>query len=75
MDLKLKYEELWDLIKQLPAQQLTRLKEDLAAWTSKKKENHPNEFQAFLLSGPTLTDDQDQQFQENRKYVNEWMNR
>jgi len=76
MDLKIKYEELWELILKLPAKQLARLKEDLAGLSERGKVSpEKNNFQKFLLQGPVMTQEQDDQFEENRKYVNEWMKR
>ena len=76
MDLKIKYEELWDLIVQLPSKQIARLKKDLAKLSEKKKRvPKVDDFQYFLLQGPTMTAGQYDQFEENRKFVNEWMKR
>ena len=76
MDLKIKYEELWELILNLPAKQLARLKDDLASLSEKGKASpEKNNFQKFLLQGPVMPQEQDDQFEENRKYVNEWMKR
>lgn len=73
MDIKIKYEELWSLIMQLPAKQLSRLKEDLTTLTEKKKRvMKTNSFQEFLLHGPDMTESQYEHFQENRTYLNEW---
>ncbi|MCB0568069.1 MAG: hypothetical protein KDD01_27180, partial [Phaeodactylibacter sp.] len=72
MEIKIKYEELWNLIMQLPTNQLTRLKEDLATLSDKRDLSiKTTSFQEFLSQGPLMTEGQYEQFQENRKYVNE----
>ena len=76
MEIKIKYEELWNLIMQLPTNQLTRLKEDLATLSDKRDLSiKTTSFQEFLSQGPLMTEGQYEQFQENREYVNEWMQR
>jgi len=76
MDLKVKYEQLWDLILQLPAAQLSKLKKDLDKLSKKKHPaSGPNDFQEFLLHGPVMTEEQFELFQENRKFVKEWIKR
>ena len=76
MEIKIKYEELWNLIMQLPTNQLTRLNEDLATLSDKRDLSiKTTSFQEFLSQGPLMTECQYEQFQENRKYVNEWMQR
>jgi hypothetical protein len=75
MELKLNigYQELVELIKQLPANQIKRLKTELALI----EKDHPMEdegsdFQEFLSKGPVMEDDQYQVFLSNRKYFNSW---
>ena len=53
MEIKIKYEELWNLIMQLPTNQLTRLKEDLATLSDKRDLSiKTTSFQEFLSQGP-----------------------
>lgn len=72
MDLKISYEDLLDMIKQLPSKQLDRLKSDLSKLikNSGEPENGPNDFQKFLLSGPTMSKEQYKEFQESGKHFN-----
>ncbi|MCR9098845.1 MAG: hypothetical protein NXI25_02765 [bacterium] len=75
MELKLNigYQELVELIKQLPANQIKRLKTELALI----EKDHPTEdggsdFQEFLSKGPVMKEEQYQVFLSNRKYFNAW---
>lgn len=75
MELKLNigYQELIDLIKQLPMSQIRKLKADLALMAPEnelKKER--SRFQEFLLNGPVMGEDQFQDFLANRQYFNAW---
>ena len=75
MELKLNigYQELIELIKQLPASQIRKLKADLALIvTDNDMEKDITDFQEFLLEGPVMEDDQYQDFLSNRKYFNTW---
>ncbi|MCO6479996.1 MAG: hypothetical protein J5I94_25385 [Phaeodactylibacter sp.] len=75
MELKLNigYQELIELIKQLPASQIRKLKADLALIvTDNDMEKDMSDFQEFLLEGPVMEDDQYQDFLSNRKYFNTW---
>ena len=72
MELKLniRYEELLNLLKQLPASQIRKLMADLALLVNRRKEKR--EFQQFLLEAPVMDDDQYQEFLANRKHFNAW---
>ncbi len=73
-NLKFEYRSLLDLIKQLPASQLSQLVNDLVKELEQRKlfkkdepEKKKSDFQKLLLQGPLMTDDQYNQFTENRK--------
>ncbi|MCP3928442.1 MAG: hypothetical protein GY705_05005 [Bacteroidetes bacterium] len=74
MEIKIRYEDLMNLIKQLPSNQLDKLKSDIVKLIQKTNntESQPSDFQKFLLSGPTMTDQQFDQFQEKRKQFEIW---
>lgn len=75
MELKLNigYQELIELIKQLPVNQIRKLKAELTLITAENDmEKGMNDFQEFLLKGPVMEDDQYQDFLSNRKYFNVW---
>ncbi len=73
MELKLNigYEELIELVKQLPLNQIRKLKADLALiMITNEMEDEMSDFQEFLLQGPVMDDDQYQDFLSDRKYFN-----
>lgn len=75
MELKLNigYPELIELIKQLPASQIAKLKADLALMAAENDvQKGMTEFQELLLKGPVMEDDQYQDFLANRKHFNAW---
>ena len=75
MELKLNigYQELVDLIKQLPANQIRKLKNELALITEEHPiEDRRTDFQEFLTKGPVMDEDQYQIFISNRKHFNTW---
>ena len=66
-------EQLINTIKQLPTNQIEKIKSALNdGVTTEKTKSDISEFQKFLLSGPVMTDEQYNQFKENRKNFNEW---
>ena len=75
MEIKLNigYRELIEMIKQLPASQIRKLKSELALITTDNDmEKEISDFQGFLSEGPVMDDDQYQDFLSNRKYFNRW---
>lgn len=75
MELKLNigYQELIEMIKQLPASQIRKLKADIALLVADNDvENGISDFQEFLLEGPLMDDDQYQEFLFNRKHFSTW---
>jgi len=75
MELKLNigYQELLDLIKQLPASQIKKLKADISLIkVDNEDEKSRNAFQEFLLEGPVMEDNQYRDFLANRQHFNVW---
>ncbi|MEL7117813.1 MAG: hypothetical protein AAFO07_00170 [Bacteroidota bacterium] len=75
MELKLKigYKELLELIKQLPASQLIKLKAELSDdLIEEKSQNEQQSFQELLLNGPVMEEQQYQQFLDHRNSFNQW---
>jgi hypothetical protein len=70
---KIGYNEILDLVKQLPAGKLKQLQavinQDLI---SKKAKQEISTFQEFLLEGPVMSDKQLEQFNENRNSFSQW---
>ena len=71
--LDLKFEQLKELIKQLPASQLAKLKAELSdSFLKKKSKKDLSKLQDFLLKGPVMSDKQFEAYQKTRKELNEW---
>lgn len=69
----IQYEQLIDIIRHLPANQLAKIKSDLEnTVTVDKVETGKTYFQEFLLKGPVMSDVQYSAFKENRKTFNQW---
>jgi len=67
------YEQLINIIRHLPANQLVKLKSDLEhAVAENNTEIEKINFQKFLLKGPVMSDVQYLAFKENRKAFNQW---
>ncbi len=67
------YEQLLYLIKQLPANQISKLKTDLNDNSIvPKSKAEISDFQKFLLQGPVMSKEQYDTFLENRKHYNQW---
>lgn len=69
----IQYEQLIDIIRNLPANQLEKIKSDLKNTVAvNKDETGKIDFQKFILKGPVMTDVQSEAFKENRKAFNQW---
>jgi hypothetical protein len=73
MELKLniQYQELLQLIQQLPEQQIEKLKNDLNKITKSKKQPK-TDFQKLLLDAPVMDDEEYENYLESRKLFNQW---
>jgi len=73
LTLNIGYEQLLFLIKQLPANQIAKLKTDLCDRNVlSKSKTEITEFQKFLLKGPVMSKEQYETYLENRKHFNLW---
>jgi hypothetical protein len=73
LTVNLGYEQIVNLIRQLPANQIEKIKKELTQdYITTKAQTEISEFQQFLLSGPVMSDKQYQDFKENRKQFNIW---
>jgi hypothetical protein len=73
LKIDIEYEDLLRLVKQLPAAKIVQLKSELSdSLIENKSKSDNSEFQDFLLRGPVMTDNQYEQFIENRKWFNQW---
>lgn len=75
MDLTVKigYDEILNLVKQLPASKIKQLQAVVnQEFISKKAKQEISTFQEFLLKGPVMSNEQFEQFNENRKAFKQW---
>jgi len=73
LNLNIEYEQLLFLIKQLPANQIAKLKTEIDDnFILVKSKDEISDFQQFLLNGPVMTEGQYDAFLENRKHFNQW---
>lgn len=73
LNFNIEYEQLLFLIKQLPANQIEKLKNDIEiTYKFVQKEQEISEFQKLLLNGPVMSKEQYDTFLENRKHFNQW---
>jgi len=75
MELKLKigYDELFELVKQLPASKIFQLKSELADKNlPERKKAERKAFRKLLLNGPVISEEQYQQFLQTRNWMNQW---
>ena len=69
----LNFEQLKELIKRLPASQVTELKAELSdAYIKQKAKKDVNKLRYFLLQGPVMSNEQFDAFQKNRTEFNVW---
>ncbi len=75
MELKIKiaYDQVLDIIRQLPVNQVARLIVDAKNILEQEQPKEDvTSFQAFLRSAPVMTDEQYETFLENREMLNQW---
>jgi hypothetical protein len=73
LTVNIQYEQLIDIIRHLPANQIAKIKADLNNTVSLyKTETGKTNFQEFLLKGPVMSDAQYSAHKENRKALNQW---
>jgi len=71
--LNLEYAQVINLIRQLPANQIEKIKKELTDnFITTKAKSEVSDFQKFILSGPVMSDDQYQSFKQQRQQFNLW---
>jgi len=68
-----KYDEVLDLINQLPSDQIAKLMAELDKVLGMKKPDDQEGLQAFLSNGPVMSESEFIAFQKNRQKFNEWL--
>lgn len=64
------FEELLALIRQLPQDQLTRIKSELEKTANEEKSSRILE--KLALDGPVMSSIEERQFEEAREHINQW---
>ena len=71
--LELDYSQIFHLVSQLPANQIAKIKHELSEINiAEKAKEEVSDFQQFLLSAPVMSDEQYNDFQQQRKHFNQW---
>jgi hypothetical protein len=73
LTVNLGYEQIVNLVRQLPANQIEKITREFTQdYIKEKAKTEISEFQQFLLSGPVMSKTQYKNFKENRKQFNTW---
>ncbi len=73
LSIQIGYQQLLEAVRQLPENQLSQLMIDIKNNISKPNVvPEVSDFQQFLLSAPTMSKKQHEEFTENRKKFNQW---
>lgn len=67
------YTEILELVKQLPPNEIEKLKLELSHLLSNNvKDADDEEFEQMILNGPVMSDEQYEAYLEGRKHLNTW---
>lgn len=72
VELKISYKQLIDIIKQLPFEEVNKLKADIERIESDSDSATQDDWEELVVDGPIMSDKQYQAFEENRKSFNRW---
>jgi hypothetical protein len=70
VELSIGYEQLIDLINQLPPNDINKLKAEINRILNGISSTADDEWESLLLNGPVMDDEQYRAFEENRKRFN-----
>jgi hypothetical protein len=71
--LNLEYRQILDIVRQLPVNQIERIKRELNEnFSQTKTTSEISDFQKFILTGPVMSDGQHQIFKQQREQFNSW---
>jgi RNase H-fold protein (predicted Holliday junction resolvase) len=71
--LNLEYSQIINIVRQLPAYQIEKLKKELSEnFVQTKSMSSKYDFQNFILSGPVMSDEQYQEVKQQRENFNLW---
>ena len=73
LNVEIEFNELLNIIRQLPSFQIEQIKTEVNKKPIISKQIvEKSEFQEFLLSGPVMSDEQYHGYLENRQQFNKW---
>jgi hypothetical protein len=73
LTLNLGYSQIFNLVKQLPANQIVKIKYELSESTiAEKAKEEISDFQKFILAAPVMSDEQFSKFNQQRTHFNQW---
>jgi hypothetical protein len=73
MTLQIGYEQIIGLIRQMPANQIARIKTDISdSYVNAKSAADITDFQKFIRSAPVMSNEQYSAFKQQRKHFNQW---
>jgi hypothetical protein len=73
LTLDIGYNQVWHLVNQLPANQIAKIKYELSENSIvEKSKREISDFQKFILSAPTMSDEQYDNFNQQRQHFNQW---
>ncbi|MFW6351810.1 MAG: hypothetical protein ACOC2E_05450 [Bacteroidota bacterium] len=74
VSLDIDIDQLLLFIKNLPEDQLLKIRNELNITIEKKTKEKKKDFLELISNAPTMSDQQYKTFQENRKTFNQWRN-
>ncbi|GHT61429.1 hypothetical protein FACS189451_03440 [Bacteroidia bacterium] len=73
LTLNLGYTQIIDLVRQLPANQIEKMKKELTeSYVQTKAKAEVSDFQKFILTGPVMSNEQYMNFKQQRQQFNLW---
>lgn len=72
INIDINMDHLLENLKQLPVNEIDKIVAELTESKRKRGNAEKNNFHDFLLDGPVMSDDQYEQFLENRKWISQW---
>jgi len=73
LTLDIGYNQVLHLVNQLPANQIVKIKYELSEnIIAKKAKSEISDFQKFILSAPVMSDEQYDNFNQQRQHFNQW---
>ena len=73
LTLDIGYNQVLHLVNQLPANQIVKIKYELSENNiAKKAKSEISDFQKFILSAPVMSDEQYDNFNQQRQHFNQW---